>query len=352
MGQQQSQISDVSDLRCPPNSYLTKVRTRSGGMVDKIELWCKDGTYLSKGGNGGSLNNDFECSQGFDEIKFRAGVKLDSIQFKCSDGRWSDRWGGTGGDEHHRKDCSEKQKVVIGLNSIGLRENVLSAGTDISRIVDCGDRINCLDDANIFNEECTKRKDGSYNDKVREFCNRNDENAMSSGCINWCKSNSTSCTRYYDLTDCKKYGITVPDCTRAKIDETQTSCGKYKIIQSDIGNTGIYPCNVNYIKELEKECKEYDVSLSSCSPDSLDKAKDRALTVAIQQEAEKKAAERYNTTQQMIIQTLEPPTKPTKTTSPPVSEDFTMYIIAIILLVLFMSSSSGISVFILMNKEE
>jgi hypothetical protein len=143
MGGQQSQISDVSDLRCPPNSYFTKVQTRSGGMVDKIELWCKDGTYLSKGKEGGSLNNAFECSQGFDEIKFRAGNKVDSIQFKCSDGRWSDRWGGTGGDEHHIKTCSETQKVIKGLNSIGLREDVLSAGTDISKIVDCGDRVNC-----------------------------------------------------------------------------------------------------------------------------------------------------------------------------------------------------------------
>lgn len=357
MGGKQSRISDVSDLRCPPNSYFTKVRTRSGHYVDKIELWCKDGTYMSKGRDRGGQNNYFNCSQGFDEIKFRTGDKLDSIQFRCSDGEWSDRWGGTGGGETHRKDCSEKQKVITGLSSIGIRENVLSAGTDIDKIIECGDRVDCLDDANVFNQECTKRTDDTYKEKLREFCNRNDDNARSSGCINWCKSNSTSCTRYNDLTDCTTFGITVPDCTRAKIDETQTLCKKYKIIQSDIGNTGIYPCNVNSIKELEKECTEYDISLSSCSPDSLENAKDKALTVAIQQEAEKKAAERYNATQQMINQTLgisEPSTNPITTTPPPVpSEDYTIYIIiiAIIIVFLFMSSSS-IGIFLLMNKEE
>jgi hypothetical protein len=355
MGPAPSKIQDVEDLKCPPNSYFTKIQTRAGDMVDKIELWCKDGTYKSKGGNGGDLKDAFVCEQGFDEMKLRVGNAIDNLQVRCSNGTWSNKWGGNGGSEYHIKACSDAQKVVTGLNSIGTYENKIATNTEITRIVDCGDRVNCLDDANVFNQECTKRTDGSYNDKVREFCNRNDENAMSSGCINWCKNNSTSCTRYNDLTDCKTFGITVPDCTRAKIDETQTLCKKYKIIQSDIGNTGVYPCNVNSIKELEKECKEYDVSLNSCSPDSLENAKDTALTVAIQQEAEKKAAERYNATQQMINQTLGisgPATKPTKTTPPPISEDYTMYIIiAIILLVLFMSSSS-ISVFILMNKEE
>jgi hypothetical protein len=352
MGGQQSQIQDVSDLRCPPNSYFTKVKTRSGVMVDKIELWCKDGTYKSKGRDGGGENNAFECSQGFDEIKFRTGDKLDSIQFRCSDGRWSDRWGGTGGSETHRKNCSEIQKVITGLSSIGIKENVLSAGTDIDKIIECGDRVNCLDDTNLFHEECKFRTDSSYKTKLQEFCNRNDTNALSSGCINWCRSNSTSCTRYNDLTDCTKYGITVGDCNRSKIDQTQTLCGKYKIIQSDVGGTGIYPCNINSIKELEKECKDYDINLDSCSPDSLENAKNRGLTIALQQEAEKKAAERYQSTQQSINQVLGITTQPTTTTPPPVTEDYTMYIIIAIIIIFLSMLSSSSCILLFMSGEE
>lgn len=349
-------IEDVSDMRCGRNSYFTKVKVRSGNLVDQLQLWCKNSnTPITKGDNGGGENALYECPQGFDQIKFRAGSEhIDSIQFRCSDGNWSPRWGGNLGSEYHRTDCSDKNQVIIGLNSIGKRNGILANGTDIDKTIECGDRMDCLDDNNIFNQECTKRTDTSYKEKLREFCNRNDVNAMSSGCINWCKNNRTSCTRYEDLNDCRTLGITVPECTRAKIDETEGLCLYHKIIQSSVGNVGEHPCNVNSILQLKNECEEYGVSLSSCSPVSLENAKSTALNIAITQEAEEKAAERYNATQQLVVQTLGLSDTPTPTPTPqPVSEDYTtIYIIIVIifLISLFMSSSTGI--LLLMKGEE
>lgn len=355
MGGSGPQIVDVTDLRCPPNSYFTKIKTRSANLVDKIELWCSDGTRREKGGEGGSENPTFECPQGFDQIKFRAGSNIDSIQVRCSNGIWSDRWGGTGGSEIHRSDCYNTQQVLTGLNSIGTRDGKLAAGTDIEKTLECGNRVNCLDDANLFHNECKFRTDNSYKAKLQEYCNRNDTNAKSSGCVTWCDvvGNRNSCTLLADLNDCAKYGIARPDCTRTKINNIISNCEKYKIIQSSVGGTGIYPCNVNAINQLEKECKEYGISLDNCSPDSLENEKNRALDIALKQEAERNAAARYNSTQQSINQVLGISSEPSPTPVPKSKdEDYILYIIIAIIIILLSSSSSlGIG-FILMSDQE
>lgn len=352
MGNPPPNLLDVSDLRCPTNSYFTKIRTYTGDMVNKIELECSDGTLLSKGGSEGSKNSRFDCPLGFDQIRFRTGANIDSIQVRCSNGEWSNAWGGSGGTEYHRTDCFNDQKVITGLKSLGTRDNRLAPGTDIDKTIECGNRVNCLDDANLFHNECKFRTDNSYKTKLQEFCNRNDTNAKSSGCVTWCNvvGNSNSCTRLADLNDCTKYGITTPECNRAKINEVIADCEKYKIIQSSVGGTGIYPCNVNYIKQLETECTEYDIPLSSCSPDSLENEKSRMLDIILRQEAEKNAAERYNSTQQSINQVLGISTEPSKPTPAQKDEDYTLYII-IAIIVIFLFSSSSLGMYLFISKE-
>lgn len=365
MGQQPG-IANVKDLRCPPGRYFTKVKARKGALVDKVQLWCNDGSYFEQGGGGGEETPEFSCDRGFDQIRLRVGNNLDQIQFRCSDGRWSDKWGGNGGSEYLRTNCSDVSKVLTGLVGLGTKDNVIALGSDVERTIECGDRQDCLADANLFHNECKNRKDTAYQNKLEEFCNRNDANANSSNCINWCNDNRSRCTLLNDLNDCVKYNITRGECNRSRINEIEAECKKYRIIASEVGAAGQYQCNPNSLNKLKSECKELGIE-DSCSPTAVDDAMERKLQLDMDErlrkeaqqryeDSQKRAAERYAQTQAMIAQTMgvqipketqqiEQPTTPTEGES-----DQQMYIIIAIIIILLLSSSSLVSAVFLLPE--
>lgn len=373
MGNAPSGVADIGDMRCPSGKYITKVKTRSGGAIDKLEIWCNDGTYHVKGGGGGNQNDEFSCPNGFSEITARAGdnmkdANVDQLQFKCSDGRWSPRWGGTGGSEY-KKPCDGAQ-VITGLANLGTRNGILAPAGEFSNVVKCDDRVDCLQDANLFDTVCKNKTDTNYQNKVQEYCNRNDSNAKSSDCINWCSNNVSKCTLLNDLNDCVTYGITRGDCSRTRINDVQAECKKYRLIVSDVGATGMYPCNPNSINTLKKDCTDLEIPLDSCSPEGLEPARDRKLQLELDEqvrkeaeeryaESQRKAAERYEQTQKLIAQTMgvQVPSKESgqseQQVTPSESEsDQQMYIIIAIIIICLLCSSSLVSVVFLLPSEE
>lgn len=357
-------VTDRKDLRCSTGKYINKIGTRSGWMVDKVELWCTDGSYQKIGGEGGGYNNPFVCDSGFDEIRVKAGEKIDGIQFKCSDGRWSDWWGGQGGAEYKRK-C-EDNKVITGFFGLGTRDNMVAPATEISNILECGNRVDCYNDSNLFHPECKTKSDEQYKQKVANFCNSSDINARSEGCLNWCKENSTRCGLLNDLNDCSSLGISRPDCTRQRINDLQNECSKYKIIMSALG-TGEYPCSPNSIIKLKEECKSLGIPDESCSPTEITAEKDRKVQEELvkqsqlqaqqrYEEAQAKSEEKFKQTQALIAQTIGIPIqqklKKEKVVNK-ISDDSQMsyiIIITIIIFILLLSLSSSSLLFLTSNE--
>lgn len=218
---------------------------------------------------------------------------------------------------------------------------------------ECGNyyRDYCKESNNLFNPNCQALKNTNsslYNQLMTEKCNTA-EHYKSSMCMNWCTTNSDSCTMLKTFDKCAQFKITDPDCTEQKVGEVQNLCKKYKIIESDVGDTGFYPCNLNGIKLLEDDCKNVGMKLDSCSPTALDLEKNRL-------ELEKSRiqnAKQFEKTEKTISQVLGITDQPTTTPAPSSGEDYTIYIIAIIIFIILSSSSSSIGgILVFMGGEE
>jgi len=96
MGNTNSSVQDIKDLKCPQGQYLRYVSGRSGSLVDKIILACTDNTYYDYGEDGGNYwgNDFFHCPQGFNKVEYRLSEHVDAVKFTCSDGRTMDWKGG------------------------------------------------------------------------------------------------------------------------------------------------------------------------------------------------------------------------------------------------------------------
>lgn len=208
----------------------------------------------------------------------------------------------------------------------------------------------CKESNNLFNPNCQALKNTNsslYNQLMTEKCNTA-EHYKSSMCMNWCTNNSDSCTMLKTFDKCAQFKITDPDCTEQKVGEVQNLCKKYKIIESDVGDTGFYPCNLNGIKLLEDDCKNVGMNLDSCSPTALDLEKNRLEL----EKSRMQNAKQFEKTEKTISQVLGITDQPTTTPRPSSEEDYTIYIIAIIIFIILSSSFSGIGGILLFMGEE
>lgn len=217
---------------------------------------------------------------------------------------------------------------------------------------ECGNyyRDYCKESNNLFNPKCQALKNTNssiYNQLMTAKCNTK-EHYKSPLCMDWCTTNNESCTMLNTSNRCAQFQITDPDCTQQKINDTINTCKKYKIIQSDVGNLGEYGCNLNAIKTLEDECKQYNINLDSCSPVALEQAKNRDELA----KSREQNAQQFSAAQQNINKVLGIDESPSTTPPPTSKEDYTMYIIAIILVCIFILSSSSIISFLFIGGEE
>lgn len=175
-----------------------------------------------------------------------------------------------------------------------------------------------------------------YNTLMNNYCNSSESSAKHPRCIDWCKSNSTQCTKLNLLTDCQKYGLMDNDCTNDNVVNIQTQCKQYGL-ESEQG-LRLYGCNQDAISKFQKECSDNNVDLKTCTPISLQDAKVNNLnkqSLQLQQEANQKSQQNYLQTQQMITNVINQGNIPNSSTN----GDYTLiFIIIAIISFLFLSS--------------
>lgn len=203
----------------------------------------------------------------------------------------------------------------------------------------------------ITDEKCkslSKSNSTLYNNLMKDYCNKDETNAKSDTCIDWCKNNSTECTTLNLQTDCKKYDIS--DCSRQKVIDIQTKCKRYGI-ESEQG-LRLYGCTPSGITKFEEECRLAEVDLSLCSPTKLQDAIQNKLAQAqlkAVEEQKQLSQQNYQETKNTILGLLESETpeetpeeetseKKTSTTS---NNNTILYIIIILLILCSLSVSSG-----------
>ena len=84
------------------DAYITQICTRSGSLLDAIQVDFSNGESSGYvGGTGGSIGcysvNQGEC---FSSVTLNTGSLVDSISFGTSDGDTSPTWGGPGGSQY------------------------------------------------------------------------------------------------------------------------------------------------------------------------------------------------------------------------------------------------------------
>lgn len=149
--------------------------------------------------------------------------------------------------------------------------------------------------------------------KRRTFCNASIDNAYSDKCIEWCKSNSTSCTVLNQKQDCVKYGYCMDDnpklcsdaCTSEAMAKLQGQCKKYGL-DSEQGMR-LYGCTKNGIKTFIDECEEYKVAEEICTAIELQNAKTNKFNadqLALAQQSQQQSQQNYQQTQSTILNVL------------------------------------------------
>lgn len=178
-------------------------------------------------------------------------------------------------------------------------------------------REHCKSGNNLVNDEkCTSLANSNsnlYNELMKPYCNANVDNALSTPCINWCKSNSTECNVLNLKTDCIKYGYCMDDnpklcsdkCTDASITALQASCKKYGL-DSEQGMR-LYGCSDKAIKQFLDDCDEFDVSEETCTAVQLQNAKTNEFNkqqLKIAEKSQQQSQENYKETQNTINEVL------------------------------------------------
>lgn len=207
----------------------------------------------------------------------------------------------------------------------------------------------CEDGSRIVNDEsCISLQSSNqslYNTLMKNFCNRSNDNARHSKCIDWCKNNNSQCTQLNLLSDCTKYGLTDDLCTNQQVVDIQAQCKKYGL-ESEQGLRQ-YGCNPNAIITFEKECKDYNVNLDACTPISLQDAKVNKInqqTLQLQQSAIQQSQQNFETTRQVITDVLykDDTVHSTDFLTDISTDNSTIIIIIVSLVFLFLLSSSSL----------
>lgn len=211
----------------------------------------------------------------------------------------------------------------------------------------------CAGDNMYFTQECDSEGNNQGTDvfkKRKAFCNKNSDNANSTKCINWCKSNSTHCSLLNTLNDCKKYNVPNDNCTAQNVNNIVAECKLHGMLSEQGLPIGSYPCTADGIDSFKTACKFYNlVPGTTCNATALDNAKLSAQSKTLADAAQQQSQQQFEQTRKILDQVIQLPnaspstTPPPSSLSPPASSNDTMYIILLVIafICLFLSVSSS-----------
>lgn len=135
-----------------------------------------------------------------------------------------------------------------------------------------------VSDRIVSDNDCRLLQNSSretHTNLMRTYCNSSDERAQSSACREWCPGNepTKNCQRVSTIDNCKIYGIE-SNCSAQKVDEIINKC-KSLGIMDNLGNKS-WTCSLEGIKELQDECKKYNLSDANCIPTKVEAAQQLA----------------------------------------------------------------------------
>jgi hypothetical protein len=241
---------------------------------------------------------------------------------------------------------------------------------------DCNLEINkfCGDYNRIINDDRCYALQNShpqlFNALMKAHCNWSDDNAKGDKCIDWCRNNSTDCSRLNTMNDCATYELKGDKCNAQAVLDIKNKCKTTGILSEQGLQKGSYQCTPAGIDQLEKDCKKY--KMSSCTVDGIDQAQITKQQKELSDKALKASKKQFEYTQKALAQVIDLPTAPTglsKTASKkkpitpskisskipsktaPQSDNSTTYIIIfIVILCLLVLSSSSLAVFAMKKK--
>jgi hypothetical protein len=177
-----------------------------------------------------------------------------------------------------------------------------------------------------------------YNKLMSSYCNENDSNAHNTTCIDWCTTNS--CPRLNNSEDCKRYGISEEACTSQAALDIKTKCLNYGMLSTQGLPVGNYKCTQKGLTDLEQDCKDNGIPLTTCNANKLDNAYSDNLAKKLASAAQEQSDAQFKVTQDALSQVLGLPQNQTTTESSDQTQ--TYIIIAIIILIICMSSVSSL----------
>lgn len=133
----------------------------------------------------------------------------------------------------------------------------------------------CGGDQIITNQTCRNVRFGNadaYNDMMDTYCNLSDINAQKNECIDWCKQNSTRCTRFNTLQDCQERDMEGADCTTENVASLSADCTKYGIFSEQGMPVGDYQCTMSGLAALKDDCEYYSLVGEKCRAVSVENA--------------------------------------------------------------------------------
>ena len=213
----------------------------------------------------------------------------------------------------------------------------------------------CSDDKIVSDQKCINLKNSNstlYNRLMTNYCNASSSNASTSDCIDWCKSNMSSCTLLDTDSDCKVYNIPSNKCTPQAVNTVKNKCQTYGMLSSQGLPVGSYPCTGEGITSFEQACKVYNlIPGTTCTANALDNAKLESQSERLANDATEQSQQQFEETQKILSKVLNmpiasPPTdksnSPTDTSN---SSNMTIFVILLLLAIsLFVSSILGILV--------
>lgn len=243
------------------------------------------------------------------------------------------------------KTCDSKYRDVSSSECTAIMRDHCSSNDNIIKYDKCKDLVN---------------SNGTlYNQLMTTYCNKNNTNANSSDCINWCNSNRTSCTVLSTIQDCQRYEIPSEECTAQKISDVKTDCLKYGILSEQGMLLGNYTCSVSGINSLKSDCNLYKLAEDTCTATGVAAAKVAEQSKKQSEEAISQSQQQFEYTKSALQQVIElpenqldqeeeiisPKRMKKQTTTPTQSVDYTNQIIIIIILLILCCSSSSLILF-------
>lgn len=207
----------------------------------------------------------------------------------------------------------------------------------------------CSGDKIVNDQKCINLKNTNstlYNQLMTNHCNASASNANTSNCIDWCKSNMSSCTMLGTLNDCTKFNIPQSTCTPQAVNSLKNNCITYGMLSEQGLPVGSYPCTGDGIDSFQKACKLYDlIPGTTCTANALDNAKLQDQNERLSKDATEQSQQQFDATRKILDQVVNLPTAPPPSPADSGTSNKIYYIVAIIVVLLvLLSSTSGLFV--------